>query len=261
MEWFYEQNGQSFGPVSEDELRTLIRNGTVTAECLIWCSEFGEEWKRISDVAEFADDLRSASGPNADLHPDTPNRELMSLARQRLSGVWGTCVLGFVVYFGIVFGMSFFSFLGNIAWMFLIGPLLYGITRLHLNAARGVKPKVEDMFSGFSAFWKMCWACWWMQLFVFLWMLLLVIPGIMAQYSYSQLFYILADHPELSPRDALKKSKQMMHGYRWKKFCLDCRFIGWSLLCLLTCGIGYLWLMPYMQVSYACFYESVKRRA
>ena len=58
--------------------------------------------------------------------------------------------------------------------------------------------------------------------------------------------------------DALRKSKEMMDGYKWKYFCLGLRFIGWALLCVLTLGIGILWLSPYVQVSYAKFYEDVK---
>jgi len=95
-------------------------------------------------------------------------------------------------------------------------------------------------------------------LFVFLWSLLLIIPGIIASLAYSMTFFILADEPELGASDALAKSKRMMRGYKWKYFCLNLRFIGWAILCVISLGIGFLWLIPYMQISYAKFYEDVK---
>ena len=97
-----------------------------------------------------------------------------------------------------------------------------------------------------------------MILFIFLWMLLLIIPGIIASIAYSQTFYILAEDDTIGSMDALRKSKEMMNGYKWKYFCLVLRFVGWFLLCILTFGIGFLWLSPYIQVSYAKFYEDLK---
>jgi uncharacterized membrane protein len=97
-----------------------------------------------------------------------------------------------------------------------------------------------------------------MILFILLWTLLLIIPGIIAAISYSMTFYILADDNSIGAMDAIDKSKKMMDGYKWKYFCLGLRFLGWALLCILTLGIGFLWLMPYMQVSMAKFYDDVK---
>ena len=94
-------------------------------------------------------------------------------------------------------------------------------------------------------------------LYVFLWSLLLVIPGIYASYSYAMVSYILAEHPELTAREALARSKEMMEGNRWRLFCLNISFIGWAYLCILTLGIGFLWLTPYMQASIAAFYREI----
>jgi uncharacterized membrane protein len=68
----------------------------------------------------------------------------------------------------------------------------------------------------------------------------------------------LADDNSIKAMEAIDKSKKMMDGYKWKYFCLGLRFLGWALLCILTLGIGFLWLMPYMQVSMAKFYDDVK---
>lgn len=93
--------------------------------------------------------------------------------------------------------------------------------------------------------------------FVLLWSLLFIIPGIIASYSYAMTPFILAEHPEMAPREAISRSKEMMAGNRWRLFCLEFSFIGWSLLCLLTLGIGNLWLNPYKQAATAAFYRDV----
>lgn len=87
---------------------------------------------------------------------------------------------------------------------------------------------------------------------------ILLIPAFVAQIAYSQTSFIWANDAEIGAVAALKKSCLMMNGYKWKYFFLGCRFIGWSLLCILTFFIGYLWVFPYMMTSYAAFYEDVK---
>ncbi len=87
--------------------------------------------------------------------------------------------------------------------------------------------------------------------------LLFIIPGIIASYSYAMTEYILADHPELSATEAISRSKQMMGGNKWRLFCLQFSFIGWSILCSFTFGIGNLWMTPYKQAATAVFYREV----
>ena len=74
------------------------------------------------------------------------------------------------------------------------------------------------------------------------------------------LFLILSEKKEIKPLEALRESKKIMKGNKWKLFCLSWRFFGWALLCILTCGIGFFWLMPYMNVSFAKFYEDIKNK-
>jgi uncharacterized membrane protein len=64
----------------------------------------------------------------------------------------------------------------------------------------------------------------------------------------------------MGARDAISASKEMMLGHRWRLTCLFARFIGWGLLSVLTAGIGFLWLLPYVGVSTALFYEDLKSR-
>jgi uncharacterized membrane protein len=127
-----------------------------------------------------------------------------------------------------------------------------------LSLSRGENARLEQIFEGFRNYGTVLGAYLLMLLFIFLWMLLLIIPGIIASIAYSQTFYILAEDDTIGSMDALSKSKEMMNGYKWKYFCLVLRFIGWFLLCILTFGIGFLWLSPYINVSNAKFYEDLK---
>jgi len=98
-------------------------------------------------------------------------------------------------------------------------------------------------------------------LFTLLWSLLLIIPGIIASLSYSQTYYILADDEKISAREAIKKSKKIMMGNKWKYFVLGLSFLGWFILSIFTLGIGLIWLLPYMNISMAKFYEDVKEQS
>jgi uncharacterized membrane protein len=97
-----------------------------------------------------------------------------------------------------------------------------------------------------------------MSLFILLWCLLLIVPGIIAFISYSQTYFILADDNTIGAIEAIEKSKAMMYGYKWKFFRLSLRLAGLGLLCILTLGIGFLWLLPYARVVMAKFYDDVK---
>ena len=97
------------------------------------------------------------------------------------------------------------------------------------------------------------------NLFIVLWTFLFIIPGIVKSYSYSMAAYIAAENPEMSATDAINESKLLMDGNKWRLFCLDLSFIGWSILCVFTLGIGYLFLRPYREAAFAAFYREIVR--
>jgi uncharacterized membrane protein len=117
---------------------------------------------------------------------------------------------------------------------------------------------MDMLFAGFQNFGNALGAYLLSGLFIFLWSLLLIVPGIIAGFAYSQILFLLADDRTLGPMDAIRKSKQMMEGHKWRLACLQFRFFGWGLLCLLTCGIGFLWLIPYYNATMARFYDDLK---
>lgn len=97
-----------------------------------------------------------------------------------------------------------------------------------------------------------------MYIYIVLWSMLFLIPGIIKAYSYAMTPYILVEHPELSVNQAIDLSRKLMKGRKFDLFYLQLSFIGWALLSILTLGIGMLWLMPYMGCSQAAFYADVK---
>ena len=99
------------------------------------------------------------------------------------------------------------------------------------------------------------------DLFIFLWSILFIIPGIVMNYAYWLVPYLIKDNPELSATQAIQRSKRMMKGYKGKAFLLDLSFIGWALLSAITFGIvGVFWTNPYYYNTKAAFYLDLKNR-
>lgn len=189
----------------------------------------------------------------------TLNSELMANARKHLAGKWAPAIGMIFMYIMIVLILSVIPVVKNFASLLVTGPFSLGMAIFFLAVVEDQEPEVLMLFEGFNQFVKALATYLLMVLFILLWLLLLIVPGLMAAYSYSMVFYILRDNPELGPREAIERSKQMMYGNRWKYFCLHCRFIGWALLCLLTLGLGFLVLAPYMAASNAEFYKDLLR--
>ena len=141
---------------------------------------------------------------------------------------------------------------------FILGSFVaVGYARFNLDLADHKDGELGTLFS-YASYWKTTAIAGFLEiLYILLWSLLFIIPGIMASYSYAMTNYILADHPELTASEAIFRSKEMMRGNRFRLFCLDFSFIGWNILCLFTFGIGNLWLNPYTQASHAAFYREV----
>ncbi len=187
----------------------------------------------------------------------TENTELMADAREALSDKWGLAIGTIVVYWIIVGGINAIPGIGSIASLILSGPFAIGLAIFSLNLSRRQEAKLEQIFDGFQNFGNAVGAYILMVLIVFLWTLLFIVPGIIAAISYSQVFFIISEDKDIGPMDALKKSREMMDGYKMKYFLMSLTFFGWGILCLFTLGIGFLWLGPYAQVSYANFYDDI----
>lgn len=97
-----------------------------------------------------------------------------------------------------------------------------------------------------------------MTVLVFLWTLLLIVPGIIKSLAYSMAPYILKEDPEIGYMDALRKSEAMMQCHKMELFVLYLSFIGWILLGCITFGIGMLWVSPYIYGTVGLYYEDLK---
>ncbi len=140
---------------------------------------------------------------------------------------------------------------------FLSGPIHLGYCTFLLHINDYQKASIGDLFSQMGNFLKGFLLSLLTSIFIFLWMLLFIIPGIMKSYSYAMAPFILAENPDMSPLEALRQSKEMMQGNRLRLFTLELSFLGWDLLALLTCGIGSLFVNPYRAVAKANFYRDL----
>ena len=141
---------------------------------------------------------------------------------------------------------------------FIAGPLALGLAIYFLNFLKNEESNLNQLFEGFKNYGGVLVTYLLYSIYILLWTLLFIIPGIIAQMKYSQVWFIMAEDSEISGNDALMKSKKMMDGFKMQFFLLALSFFGWILLAMLTCGIGLLWVIPYMQTSYAKFYEALK---
>ena len=204
-------------------------------------------------------------------------REYKRIARSHLKGNWApTLIASLVGYFLIlvIFAASelplfvplppvwalVVSVVLPLAMTFVGYPLAVGISNaFRLFYERGDDRVTENMFkTGFSRYWHNVGGIFLMRLKLLLWMLLLLIPAIIMSCAYAMTSYILVDHPEIGVWEASRRSQEMMRGHKWRYFCLEMSFIGWGLLCILTLGIGFVWLIPYTEVAQAAFYNDLK---
>ena len=238
-----------------------------------------------------------------------PSRNIRELGRQALKGNWKSAIIVMLVYSictivpTVIIMALFGGFseevlmseelmapgegLSTIYSILVSGAFTFGIAAYFLDLVREKKTDLGQVFSGFGFFFKTLLLYVVMSIFIFLWMLLLIVPGIIAALRYSQAFYILADDPSKDIMQCIRESKEMMKGNKAKFFCLQLSFIGWYVLIfaiymILAVGsamltfampetalfigvgisiavllIGVLILMPYIQAATTVFYEMV----
>jgi len=189
------------------------------------------------------------------------NSELRRLAREKLKDNWGMALLLCLIYIIICGLPSSVSHIGSVVSLLISGPMALGLIICFVGFIRNEQLKLETLFDGFKNFSSALVLHLLIIIFIFLWSLLLIVPGIIASLSYSMAFYILNDNPEMGAKAALEESKKMMNGNKGKLFCLLLSFIGWFLLSICTLGIGFLWLTPYIQTSVTYFYQDLKEAA
>ena len=225
----------------------------------------------------------------------TPNGQITAQAAQILSGRWGlpigVCLLLWLLSTAIG---AIIPYIGSLVNLILGGPFTLGSVIFFLTFVRGGQAELGMMFHGFKRFGTALGAYLLVAIFVWLWMLLAMLPGIIVgiilgvvigeasgsrspavmiavvfgaipgvivgtikQLSYAQTLYLIADRWDLGALQAITASKELMVGHKGNLFFLGLRYSGWALLCILTLGIGFLWLGPYMGTGLARFYDDL----
>jgi len=167
------------------------------------------------------------------------------------------------IYFERVFGniqnrLSPISWLLGLALDLIVLILGAGFTIYSLNASRRAEVSYGNLLDGFGIFFRIIWLEIVMGVFIFLWSLLLFIPGIVAAYSYRQAFYLMLDHPEWPALRCIRESKLLMRGRKMELFVLDLSFVGWHLLTMIP--FVDIWVLPYTTITFANYYNALVGR-
>lgn len=150
------------------------------------------------------------------------------------------------------------DFNGGVFQVLYSGAFNLGYHLFTLNLVRRANPDFENIFTGFNKWGKATWALIVLNVRLLFWFLLLIIPGIVKSLAYSQFWFLLVDHPELSVNQAIKRSEEMMKGHKTKLFLMGLWFVLLSLAGILTLFIGFIWIGPWMTATNAQFYTEVK---
>ncbi len=188
-----------------------------------------------------------------------PAFKIREIARKSLSGYWKPMFLAVLIYYlmtsaiGNILSLMFYYDLNDVymsigapdlvsdtvknveyggsLYDFIVGgPFMLGLYSLLLTFFRAKKVDNSLIFDGFGSFGKAFLLQFLISVRVVLWSLLLIFPGVIAAYRYSQAFFVLADHPEYTATQCINESTRLMKGNKWKLFCVQISFIGWSLL-------------------------------
>lgn len=139
-------------------------------------------------------------------------------------------------------------------------PVQWSYVASFLRLRNGEQVKVNNLFDCFKDYTRIFVTKLLQFIYTMLWTMLFIVPGVMKSYSYAMTDFILLDDPTISDDKAIDKSMKMMEGHRMELFMLDLSFIGWALLAILTCGLGFLLLSPYVNAAHAEFYEDLKQQ-
>ena len=192
--------------------------------------------------------------------------EIKNYAKEKLSGnlgsIWKILIiaLGISLAAGVVFGILFSKMDADILDSLLgilMMPLGIGTTAFFVSLIENTNFEAKDLFKYYHDFVKVIGVTILMGLVVMLGYICFIIPGIILTLSYSLVPIILIKKPELGIVETLKYSREKMQGHKLDAFVLGLSFIGWAILGALTFGILYIWLFPYMQLTFTKFYLNI----
>ena len=182
-------------------------------------------------------------------------KDYRQMGMDALKTSWSTGILCFLLAYAASAVLTATGY-GGIVSILITGPLTVGTAIVFLQMSRYHNAQIERVLDAFRTnLANNIVAGLLRTLFIVLWSLLFVIPGIIKAYAYAMMPYILADNPNMSSMDALRHSERLMHGHKGDLFRLHLSFIGWLILVALTGGLMIFYVGPYMQASTTAFYR------
>lgn len=189
---------------------------------------------------------------------------LKKQARETIKGkLWTLVAISIAVYFGegILSWATSWAGAGGVGGLLVSGSVSLSLAMIYLGLYKNRKPQLEDILLGFKNgnFGRGLIGYLRYLVFSLLWGLLLIVPGVIKSFSYSQMFYLMADKPKLEPSEAQSKSMEMMEGHKWELCKLYLSFLPWVLLIIVTFGIALIYVVPYFTTTLAGYYNYVKK--
>ena len=182
---------------------------------------------------------------------------IKKFSKEKVKAQFGMALL-LTILASICMGIPSATGVGAIASIILIPPFTLSLINVYVTILAGDKPEFKEVFSGFSDWWSSVKVYLLTGIRTFLWSLLFVIPGIIKSIAYSQAMYILSEKPGMSARECLRESERLMNGNKMRYFLFQLSFIGWWILCTITCGIALIWFIPYYNACCATFYIDIR---
>lgn len=194
--------------------------------------------------------------------------ELKQNAKDQLKNNWGLAI-GIIIVCTLISSIpnllveidseSFaISIIIPIITLVITGPLTIGQCKFFINLANRSNPKFSDLWYGFNNMLRAIGVTLLVGVIVFIGTILFIIPGIILAFMYSQVYYIMAENPEMSIMNCLKESSRIMKGHKMDLFILELSFIGWGILMVITLGIAGLYVLPYYNATLTNFYLDIK---
>lgn len=201
------------------------------------------------------------SGGSGGSYPQEEISEMQEMTTSPATEALSSADLIIIVIVAIVIFTVVFCIVFAIAYAiaaFLYNPVLVGVNRFMLKSVDD-KAEVKEIAYAFDhSYMNVVKTMFFKDLYVFLWTLLFVIPGVYKKYQYRMVPYIMAEHPEMNYKEALELSKNMMDGEKWHAFVLDLSFVLWHVLGIITCGIlEAFYIAPYQYLTNAELYRTI----
>ena len=201
-------------------------------------------------------------------------KELKEKTLSQLKNNWGFAILICLIYTIIsnlinleyrweysIKGVDFYIAI-DILLIIILGPLQLGFSKFILSFIEDrSKSSFKDLLYGFTSIKILIKSCAINLIIItgtFIGTILLIVPGIIWAFAFSQTYFVLIDNPEMKLMECLRKSYKLMDGFKGELFMLELSFIGWVIVCVLTLGIGLIWYIPYHEITLGNFYMKIK---